>query len=118
MSSCAKSDCRGGKGYPKFTHTPDSTSDRRTLLASGKKVMEPHLFRIAPGADSGGSYSHEGEEFIYVLQGKLEVWIDEIEHYALETGDSLYFESTQPHRWQSLSEKRDLALWVNTPATF
>jgi len=88
------------------------------LLAFGKKAMEPHLFRIAPGADSGGSYSHEGEEFIYVLQGKLEVWIDEIEHYVLEAGDSLYFESTQAHRWQSLSEKETLVLWVNTPATF
>ena len=40
------------------------------LLAFGKKVMEPHLFRIAPGADSGGSYSHEGEEFIYVFRAR------------------------------------------------
>ncbi len=88
------------------------------LLAFGKKVMEPHLFRIAPGADSGGSYSHEGEEFIYVLQGKIEVWIDEIENYVLEAGDSLYFESTHAHRWQSLSQKETLLLWVNTPATF
>jgi len=91
---------------------------RMELLAFGKKIMEPHLFRVAPGADSGGSYSHEGEEFIYVLQGKLEVWIDEIEHYLLETGDSLYFESTQAHRWRSLSEKETVLLWVNTPATF
>ena len=88
------------------------------LLASGKKVMEPHLFRIAPGANSGGSYSHEGEEFLHVLQGKLEVWIEEIEHYRLEAGDSLYFESAQAHRWQSLSEKETVVLWVNTPATF
>jgi len=88
------------------------------LLAFGKKAMEPHLFRIAPGADSGGSYSHEGEEFIYVLQGKIEVWIDEIENYVLEAGDSLYFESTHAHRWQSLSQKETLLLWVNTPATF
>jgi len=88
------------------------------LLASGKIIMEPHLFRVAPGADSGGSYSHEGEEFIYVLQGKLEVWLDEIEHYVMEVGDSLYFNSTQAHRWQSVSEKETLLLWVNTPATF
>lgn len=88
------------------------------LLAFGRNAMEPHLFRIAPGADSGGSYTHEGEEFIYVLQGKLEVWLDEIEHYLLEAGDSLYFRSTQAHRWQSLSEKEALLLWVNTPATF
>jgi DNA-binding transcriptional MerR regulator/quercetin dioxygenase-like cupin family protein len=88
------------------------------LLAFGRQAMEPHLFRIAPGADSGGSYSHEGEEFIYVLQGKVEIWLDEIEHYTLEPGDSLYFESTHAHRWQSLSEKETLLLWVNTPATF
>jgi len=88
------------------------------LLAFGKKAMEPHLFRIAPGADSGGSYSHEGEEFIYVLQGKIEVWIDEVEHFVLEAGDSLYFDSTEVHRWQSLSEKETMLLWVNTPPTF
>lgn len=88
------------------------------LLAFGKKAMEPHLFRIAPGANSGGSYSHEGEEFLYLLQGKLEVWLDEMEHYVLQAGDSLYFESRQAHRWQSLSEKETLLLWVNTPATF
>jgi len=88
------------------------------LLASGKKVMEPHLFRIAPGAGSGGSYHHEGEEFIYVLRGGLEIWLDEVEHYQLEPGDSLYFESTQAHRWQSTSEEETLLLWVNTPATF
>jgi DNA-binding transcriptional MerR regulator/quercetin dioxygenase-like cupin family protein len=88
------------------------------LLASGNKMMEPHLFRIAPGADSGGSYSHEGEEFIYVLQGKLEVWLDEVERYVLDPGDSLYFESTHAHRWQNLSAKETSILWVNTPATF
>lgn len=88
------------------------------LLAFGKKVMEPHLFRIAPGADSGGSYSHEGEEFIYVLQGKFEMWLDEIEHFVLEAGDSLYFDSTEVHRWQSLGEEEAILLWVNTPPTF
>ncbi len=88
------------------------------LLASGNKMMEPHLFRIAPSAGSGGSYSHEGEEFIYVLQGKLEVWLDEVERYVLDPGDSLYFESKQAHRWQNLSGKETSILWVNTPPTF
>jgi DNA-binding transcriptional MerR regulator/quercetin dioxygenase-like cupin family protein len=88
------------------------------LLAFGNRAMEPHLFRIAPGADSGGSYSHEGEEFVHVLEGKLELWIDEVEHYVLQSGDSLYFDSTEAHRWQSLSDKETVVLWVNTPATF
>jgi len=88
------------------------------LLAFGNGMMEPHLFRIAPDAGSGGSYHHEGEEFIYVLQGRLEIWLDEIERYVLEVGDSLYFQSTQAHRWRSLSDKETLLLWINTPPTF
>jgi DNA-binding transcriptional MerR regulator/quercetin dioxygenase-like cupin family protein len=88
------------------------------LLALGNRTMEPHLFRIAPGAGSGGSYHHEGEEFIHVLEGRLEIWLDEVERYVLEAGDSLYFESTIAHRWRSLSDQQTVLLWVNTPATF
>jgi len=44
---------------------------RMELLAWGNTVMEPHLFRIAPNAGSGESYTHAGEEFLIVLRGKL-----------------------------------------------
>jgi len=91
---------------------------RMELLALGNTKMEPHLFRVAPGATSGGSYDHEGEEFIFVLQGKLEIWLDEVECYFMKPGDSLYFESTQAHRWRNVGAKEALLLWVNTPPTF
>ncbi len=88
------------------------------LLVLGKSQMEPHIFRIAPGVSSGGSYHHEGEEFIHVLKGSLEVWLDEVERYTLTPGDTLHFESTHAHRWKSLSEGETILLWVNTPPTF
>jgi DNA-binding transcriptional MerR regulator/quercetin dioxygenase-like cupin family protein len=88
------------------------------LLVLGKSQLEPHIFRIAPGVSSGGSYHHEGEEFIHVLKGSLEVWLDEVERYVLTTGDTLHFESTRAHRWKSLSEEETTLLWVNTPPTF
>ena len=88
------------------------------LLAWGNTVMEPHLFRIAPAATSGGSYYHEGEEFLYVLQGKLEISLDGGESTRLSPGDSFYFESSTPHRWSNPGKKRTLVLWVNTPPTF
>jgi transcriptional regulator with XRE-family HTH domain len=88
------------------------------LLALGTAKMEPHLFRIAPGATSGGSYDHEGEEFIFVLQGQFEIWLDEVERYVMDAGDSLYFESTHAHRWRNVGNKETLLLWVNTPPTF
>ena len=88
------------------------------LLAFGSTAMEPHLFRLAPGTSSGGSYHHEGEEFIFVVSGSCDVWLDEVEHYQLCTGDSLYFSSSQTHRWSNPCKQQAVLLWINTPPTF
>jgi DNA-binding transcriptional MerR regulator/quercetin dioxygenase-like cupin family protein len=93
------------------------TGVRMELLAWGNTVMEPHLFRIAPDSGSGESYAHEGEEFIYVLRGELQISVDG-EEYRLKSGDSFYFESATPHRWKNPGRKETLLLWVNTPPTF
>jgi DNA-binding transcriptional MerR regulator/quercetin dioxygenase-like cupin family protein len=90
---------------------------RMELLAWGDTVMEPHLFRIAPQAGSGDPYTHEGEEFLYVLRGDLEITVDGEEH-RLKPGDSFYFESATPHRWKNPGRKETLVLWINTPPTF
>jgi DNA-binding transcriptional MerR regulator/quercetin dioxygenase-like cupin family protein len=91
---------------------------RLELLAFGSTAMEPHLFRLAPGTSSGGSYHHEGEEFIFVVSGSCDVWLDEVEHYRLRTGDSLYFSSFQTHRWSNPYKQQAVLLWINTPPTF
>jgi DNA-binding transcriptional MerR regulator/quercetin dioxygenase-like cupin family protein len=91
---------------------------RMELLAWGQTVMEPHLFRIKPGGGSGESYSHEGEEFLHILRGDFEIWLNGKEHYRLEPGDSLYFESSTPHRWKNPGRSETWLLWVNTPPTF
>jgi DNA-binding transcriptional MerR regulator/quercetin dioxygenase-like cupin family protein len=90
---------------------------RMELLAWGNTVMEPHLFRVAPEAGSGDSYAHEGEEFIYVLRGQLEIALS-AEKYRLRSGDSFYFESATPHRWRNPGRAETWVLWVNTPPTF
>jgi DNA-binding transcriptional MerR regulator/quercetin dioxygenase-like cupin family protein len=91
---------------------------RMELLAWGQTVMEPHLFRVKPGGGSGESYSHEGEEFLHILRGNFEIWLDSQEHYRLKPGDSLYFESSTPHRWRNPGRSETWLLWVNTPPTF
>jgi DNA-binding transcriptional MerR regulator/quercetin dioxygenase-like cupin family protein len=91
---------------------------RMELLAWGNTAMEPHLFRIKPGGGSGESYSHEGEEFLHVLRGEFEIWLQHQGHYRLRPGDSLYFESSTPHRWKNPGRSETWLLWVNTPPTF
>ncbi len=91
---------------------------RMELLAWGNTAMEPHLFRIKPGGSSGESYTHEGEEFLHILKGQFEIWLSGREHYRLRPGDSLYFESSTPHRWKNPGQREAWLLWVNTPPTF
>ena len=95
--------------------TPDV---RMELLAWGNTAMEPRLFRVKPGGGSGESYSHEGEEFLHVLRGDFEMWLNKTEHYRLKPGDSLYFESSTPHRWKNPGRKEAWVLWINTPPAF
>jgi DNA-binding transcriptional MerR regulator/mannose-6-phosphate isomerase-like protein (cupin superfamily) len=96
---------QGGKGV------------RMELLAWGKITMEPHLFRVAPGAGSVEYYSHEGEEFLFVTKGRLNIFLENQE-YRLRAGDSFYFQSTSPHRWENPGATETLLLWINTPPTF
>src|ERR1700682_3119844 len=91
---------------------------RMELLAWGNTAMEPHLFRVQPGGGSGESYSHEGEEFLHVLRGEFDIWLNTAEHYRLKPGDSLYFESSMPHRWKNPGRSEAWVLWINTPPTF
>jgi DNA-binding transcriptional MerR regulator len=95
-----------------------SPNVRMELLAWGNTAMEPHLFRVKAGGGSGESYSHEGEEFLHVLRGEFELWLHNEGHYLLKAGDSLYFESSTPHRWKNPGRAEAWVLWVNTPPTF
>jgi DNA-binding transcriptional MerR regulator/mannose-6-phosphate isomerase-like protein (cupin superfamily) len=91
---------------------------RMELLAWGNTAMEPHLFRIKPGGGSGESYTHEGEEFLHILRGEFEIWLNTDEHYRMKPGDSLYFQSSTPHRWRNPGRTESWLLWINTPPTF
>jgi transcriptional regulator with XRE-family HTH domain len=66
-------------------------------LAPGKSArhMEPFLVTVHPG--TGQSSTHEGEELLFVLEGRIEVSYGK-EVHALGPGDSIYYDSVVPHR--------------------
>jgi len=60
------------------------------------RSMEPFLVTLAPGAEEMPGSVHEGEEFIFVLEGEMEVMVGE--HLdVLYPGDSIYYHSSIPH---------------------
>ena len=80
-----------------------------------KKYMEPFLVEFKRKKAEKLSYlSHDGEEFIYLLEGVLE-FRTENQQYILYPGDSLYFESSIPHAYRALERKNARALTVVYP---
>jgi mannose-6-phosphate isomerase-like protein (cupin superfamily) len=77
-----------------------------------KKVgrnMDPVI--IVSGFEENIVFSHEGEEFIYTLEGTHEFVYDD-QTYVLNEGDSIYFDSIIPHSGRSLGKKKAKLLAV------
>ena len=82
------------------------------------KQMEALLFRLERNASSGDAlYKHFGQEFVLILEGALELTLNDIKH-ILKKGDTIYFNSNVPHLFRNLHKGTTEALWVVTPPSF
>ncbi len=79
--------------YSYTTLTPEAQSSH---LRAFMVTIEPHH------AHKPVAYKHEGEEFIYVLEGSLEFTLD-ARSQVLKPGESIHFNSDVPHKLKSLS---------------
>lgn len=81
----------------------------------------PRIFTLMPfanfDADNLEMYSHAGEEFIYVLEGIVTLFIG-TRQYTLYPGDSVQIHSTEPHNWMNSTNKVAKLLSINTPNPF
>ena len=94
------------EGYAYQTLTTES---QRKHLKAFKVLVDPKSDH-----DVGG-YQHMGEEFIYVLKGRIEVLVGENKN-VLSTGDSLHFNSAVIHKLRNVGTKvADLLVVLYTP---
>ncbi len=71
-----------------------------------------------PGAGTGaGQYSHPGTECGLVLAGELRVTIRD-EEFLLREGDSITFNSSEPHAKMNPGTVNCVCVWANTPTWF
>jgi transcriptional regulator with XRE-family HTH domain len=88
------------------------------LVPSGPgHLLQSNIHIVAPGGGSMGPMRHEGDEVGYVLEGRLVLGIDGVEH-ELGPGDSFAFPSTLAHTYRNPGTEVTRVLWVNTPPTF
>lgn len=69
------------------------------------------------GGGSQDLYSHDGEECGVVLQGRFRGIVGDQE-LILEVGDSVYYSSSIPHRWENAGDVEAKAIWAVTPPSF
>jgi transcriptional regulator with XRE-family HTH domain len=79
--------------------------------------LEPLLVELRPNQTFGPTFSHAGEEFFYVLKGRVLMRVGE-QDYVLCEGDAIHFPSSIPHNWENLTDKPAKILCVLTPSIF
>ena len=77
--------------------------------------MEPFLVDVHPAPADVALNEHEGEEFIYVLSGRIEVRYGKDVH-QLDAGDSIYYESVVPHHLHALGGDARILAVIYAPA--
>ncbi|SCY00721.1 helix-turn-helix domain-containing protein [Alkaliphilus peptidifermentans] len=84
------------------------------------KDFTPALVNLLPTIDASEEtlpYSHDGEEFIYVLEGILTLFIGDVRH-DLYPGDSYHISSNTPHNWCNYTSKLVKILTINSKYNF
>ena len=97
------------RGGTAFGYDYVSLADTRS-----HKRMEPFLFTFPSQIDKHVYFEHEGEEFIFVLSGRVE-WQAGSDKVILEPGDSVYFDSRLPHRGRALDGEASALVVTYSP---
>ena len=113
MSDGARADRRRVESFTKRTQ---NYSYRTLTPGAEQKHLRAFRITIDPRRDHKMiEYKHEGEEFVYVLRGEVEIKVGEDLH-AMKRGESLHFEASIPHHLRNPSpEKTELIVVLYTP---
>ena len=82
-----------------------------------KNMMEPVLVELEAEASTQIDFPHDGEEFGYVLEGRIAIVCGGKAHIA-KKGESFYFTANREHRIINKGKGRARFLWISTPPNF
>lgn len=82
-----------------------------------KNLMEPIRLTLEPGGTTYPDNPHEGEEFGYVLSGKIRIHLGN-HTFLARKGESFYFKPDKKHFIESAGKTCARIIWVSTPPSF
>lgn len=106
------------KNYMREVHKIDNGTFINYIATNNPtdKIMLPRIIEILPSSteESLKPYNHEGEEFIYVLEGIVTLFIKGEKH-ELYPGDSAHYSSTVTHNYANYTNKVCKILLICVP---
>ena len=79
--------------------------------------MEPLLVELQAHQKLPEDKPHDGEEFGYVIEGQIVLYLDE-NTYEVGKGQSFYYPANRKHSIENCSDKAAKWIWVSTPPSF
>ncbi|MBI5444931.1 MAG: helix-turn-helix transcriptional regulator [Deltaproteobacteria bacterium] len=81
------------------------------------RLMQPFFTTIKPLGGSREPYTHQGQEFGFVIKGALTITVGD-ETFQVRPKESFYYSSVLPHTWVNESEEDVEVVWVVCPPTW
>lgn len=104
------------QGY--FEKVDESGNSIQWIVPTAQKYrMEPLLVVVQPHQSLEEDKPHDGEEFGYVIAGKLKLHLGE-KVYQVKAGESFYYPAKWEHRIENPGNRPAKFIWVSTPPMF
>ena len=82
-----------------------------------KNEMEPIMLTLNEKGAVETDMPHEGEEFGYVLKGKIKLSIGK-KSFDVSEGETFYYKADKKHSIENITDKQAIALWISCPPNF
>jgi transcriptional regulator with XRE-family HTH domain len=81
------------------------------------RKMDTFIITLDPNHKDSELVQHPGEEFYYVMEGEVVIYIGE-KKYCLKKGDAIHFPSTVLHKWENPCDRKTVLISSVSPAVF
>ena len=101
-----------------FEKLDEMGNSRQWIVPTAQRFqMEPLLVLVQPHSSLEEDKPHNGEEFGYLMSGRLNVYLGE-KVYHIKSGESFYYQASQKHRLENPGSRPAKLLWISTPPEF
>lgn len=91
---------------------PEGVKTQLLIPGVEDKKIDPRLVVLKPGSATSPEDYHEGEEFGFVIEGNVELWLDET-RYKVKSGECFYYKADHRHQVRNTSKsKKSILLWI------